>query len=222
MISAPLRSRASTTTVAAQSPATMRLRAGKRHGAGSTPGAYSETTRPVSAMRRASSRVRGRIVAVDAAAEHGDRRRRPPRARRGAPRRRRRARGRRRRRARRARARGRACARPTRRSPSRRARRRSRPPGATSSSGSAPPRRKRPGGGSWIARRSDGNAGAERARKRKPARGEPLLVRARVEAAQRARDSAGRVGGTHEVRSRLRRVDRECEIAHAASSCGER
>ena len=54
VMSAPLRSRASTTTAAAQSPATMRLRAGKRHGAGSTPGAYSETTRPVSAMRRAS------------------------------------------------------------------------------------------------------------------------------------------------------------------------
>ena len=52
---APLRSRASTTTVAAHSPATMRLRAGKRHGAGSTPGAYSETIRPASATRRASS-----------------------------------------------------------------------------------------------------------------------------------------------------------------------
>ena len=56
VIRAPLRSRASTTTVAAQSPATMRLRAGKRHGAGSTPGAYSETTSPVAATWRASSR----------------------------------------------------------------------------------------------------------------------------------------------------------------------
>jgi len=51
VMSAPLRSRASTTTVAAHRPATMRLRAGKRHGAGSTPGAYSETTQ----TRRASS-----------------------------------------------------------------------------------------------------------------------------------------------------------------------
>ena len=55
VISAPLRSRASTTTVAAQSPATIRLRAGNRHGAGSTPGAYSETMSPVAATRRASS-----------------------------------------------------------------------------------------------------------------------------------------------------------------------
>ena len=56
VMSAPLRSRASTTTVATASPATIRLRAGKRHGAGSTPGAYSETTRPRSAIRAASAR----------------------------------------------------------------------------------------------------------------------------------------------------------------------
>ena len=41
---APDRSRASTTTVASESPAMIRLRAGNRHGAGSTPGGYSETT----------------------------------------------------------------------------------------------------------------------------------------------------------------------------------
>ena len=52
----------------------MRLRAGKRHGAGSTPGAYSETISPAAAMRRASSACAAGIVAVDAAAEHGDRR----------------------------------------------------------------------------------------------------------------------------------------------------
>ena len=55
VISAPLRSRASTTTVASHSPAMIRLRAGKRHGAGSTPGSYSETTSPRSQILRASS-----------------------------------------------------------------------------------------------------------------------------------------------------------------------
>src|SRR6266508_1356309 len=56
VISAPLRSRASTTTVAAHRPAMMRFRAGKRHGAGSVPGGYSETTSPcarISSARRA-------------------------------------------------------------------------------------------------------------------------------------------------------------------------
>ena len=52
----------------------MRLRAGKRHGAGSTPGAYSETMRPLAATRRASSACDAGIVAVDPAAEDGDRR----------------------------------------------------------------------------------------------------------------------------------------------------
>ena len=36
-------------------PAMMRFRAGKRHGAGSTPGAYSETIEPGRAIRRARS-----------------------------------------------------------------------------------------------------------------------------------------------------------------------
>ena len=74
VISAPLRSRASTTTVACASPATIRFRAGKRHGAGSTPGGYSETISPRSAICAASCGVRARVVAVDAAAEHSDRR----------------------------------------------------------------------------------------------------------------------------------------------------
>ena len=43
------------TRVARQSPAMIRFRAGNRHGAGSTPGSYSETTSPFSRMRRASS-----------------------------------------------------------------------------------------------------------------------------------------------------------------------
>ena len=74
MISAPLRSRASTTSVAWVSPATIRLRAGKRHGAGSTPGAYSETIEPGAGDLGGERRVRARVVAVDAAAEHRDRR----------------------------------------------------------------------------------------------------------------------------------------------------
>ena len=73
VISAPLRSLASTTTVACARPATIRLRAGKRHGAGSTPGGYSETTRPARADPAGELRMRRRIVAVDAAAENGDR-----------------------------------------------------------------------------------------------------------------------------------------------------
>ena len=56
VISAPDRSRASTTTVARASPAMIRFRAGKRQGAGSTPGSYSETTRPPS--RRSNGRAR--------------------------------------------------------------------------------------------------------------------------------------------------------------------
>ena len=74
VISAPLRSRASTTTVAAARPATILLRAGKRHGAGATPGAYSATISPRRRDPARELRVRGRIVAVDPAAEHGDRR----------------------------------------------------------------------------------------------------------------------------------------------------
>ena len=74
MISAPLRSLASTTTVAAASPAMIRLRAGKRHGAGSTPGAYSDTIRPCSPDPPGQLGVCGRVDPVDAAAEHGNRR----------------------------------------------------------------------------------------------------------------------------------------------------
>ena len=74
MISAPLRSRASTTTVTADSPAMMRLRAGNRHGAGSTRGAYSETARPDSRIRARQLGMGRRVVTVDAAAEHRDRR----------------------------------------------------------------------------------------------------------------------------------------------------
>ena len=54
VINAPLRSRASTTTVAAQRPAMIRLRAGNRQGAGSTPASYSETISARSAICRAS------------------------------------------------------------------------------------------------------------------------------------------------------------------------
>ena len=50
----------------------IRFRAGNRQGAGSTPGSYSETIRPLSQIRRASSACAAGIVAVDAAAEHGD------------------------------------------------------------------------------------------------------------------------------------------------------
>ena len=72
VMSAPLRSRASTTTVAAQRPATIRLRAGKRQGAGSTPGAYSETSKPDARDATRELGVSSGVVAVDAAAEHGD------------------------------------------------------------------------------------------------------------------------------------------------------
>ena len=70
MISAPLRSRASTTTVAAQSPAMIRFRAGNLQGAGSTPGAYSDDREPGRANPSRELGVRRRVVAVDPAAEH--------------------------------------------------------------------------------------------------------------------------------------------------------
>jgi hypothetical protein len=54
VIRAPLFARASTTIVAAHRPATIRLRAGKRNGAGSTPGSYSETISDRWAISRAS------------------------------------------------------------------------------------------------------------------------------------------------------------------------
>ena len=50
----------------------IRFRAGNRQGAGSTPGAYSETTSPVARILAASSAWDARVVAVDPAAEHGD------------------------------------------------------------------------------------------------------------------------------------------------------
>ena len=50
----------------------IRLRAGKRHGAGSTPGSYSETTRPALADPTRELGVRRRVVAVDSAPEDGD------------------------------------------------------------------------------------------------------------------------------------------------------
>jgi len=53
VINAPLRSRASTTIVAPQRPAMILFRAGKRHGAGSTPGSYSDTISDRSAIRAA-------------------------------------------------------------------------------------------------------------------------------------------------------------------------
>ena len=65
VISAPLRSRASTTTVTCASPATILFRAGKRHGAGSTPGGYSETIQTAARDLGCERRVRARVVAVD-------------------------------------------------------------------------------------------------------------------------------------------------------------
>ena len=134
------------------------LRAGNRHGAGSTPGAYSETTRPVARIRApargARPGSRGRSpqpstatvvpagleraavrLAVDAAREPADDD--EPRARR---------------------ARARACARPARRTASTRARRRPRPPAAAAAPTACAPRTKSPGGGSWIARSSGGKS----------------------------------------------------------------
>ena len=58
VMSAPERAPASTTATAPASPATIRLRAGKRHGAGGVPGQNSETSAPASATRRASPRLR--------------------------------------------------------------------------------------------------------------------------------------------------------------------
>ncbi|MDX6414245.1 MAG: hypothetical protein QOH23_1655, partial [Gaiellaceae bacterium] len=52
VINAPLRARASTTIVPTQSPAMILLRAGKRQGAGSTPGSYSDTSNERSPIAR--------------------------------------------------------------------------------------------------------------------------------------------------------------------------
>ena len=48
------------------------FRAGNLHGAGTTPGAYSERASPVARMRAAELGMRRRVVAVDPAAEHRD------------------------------------------------------------------------------------------------------------------------------------------------------
>ena len=58
VMSAPDRAAASTTTTASARPATMRLRAGKRHGAGVVSGQYSLMTAPVAIMRCASAWLR--------------------------------------------------------------------------------------------------------------------------------------------------------------------
>ena len=50
----------------------MRFLAGKRHGAGSTPGGYSETIEAALGDAARQLRVGSRIVAVDAAPEDGD------------------------------------------------------------------------------------------------------------------------------------------------------
>ena len=73
VMSAPLRSLASTTTVARHRPAMMRFRAGKRQGAGSTPSSYSDTTRPSLADPPRELGMRRGIVAVDPASEDGHR-----------------------------------------------------------------------------------------------------------------------------------------------------
>ena len=71
MISAPLVRAASTTTTHWPSAATIRFRAGNRHGAGGVPGGYSEITAPSARDTGRERRVRARVVDVDAAAEHG-------------------------------------------------------------------------------------------------------------------------------------------------------
>ena len=50
----------------------IRLRAGKRQGAGSMPGAYSDDDQARAAISPGQLAMRGRVVAVDAAAEHRD------------------------------------------------------------------------------------------------------------------------------------------------------
>ena len=185
----------------------IRFRAGKRHGAGSTPGSYSETTRPSLADPPRELGVRGRVVAVDPAAEDGDgssagleraamrlavdparhpahddetggRELARERARDGAPvRRSTRARRRWRRRARRG------------------ARR---PPH---------PRRKSCGGGSWIAASSDGNA-ASRRRMQRISVMRPEGLPACDTRAPRRREPARRVGARRARRSCARRARR--------------
>ena len=185
VISAPLRSRASTTSVACVSPATILLRAGNRHGAGSTPGAYSET---IEAGRGDLGGER-RVGAPGSRGRCRSRGLRPSsrlRARRGALTHRCRARdrettttpgG--------ASPRARSCATERRRA-SRHARRRSRSP-ARRELGVGAPRTNSPAGGSWIVRSRAGNAGSSRAIQRSPPRREVASVcRARRRAPERA------------------------------------
>ena len=74
VISAPLRSRASTTTVAAQRPATIRLRAGKAPRRRLDAGRVLRDDEPGRGDLPRELAVRSGIVAVDPAAEHRDRR----------------------------------------------------------------------------------------------------------------------------------------------------
>ena len=208
-MSAPLRSRASTTTVAAREAgddAVARRKAPRR---GLDAGRVLGDDQPRLGDAPRQVGVRGRVVAVDAAAEDRDRRatgveraamrlavdaaREPADDDEAC--------------GRRARARG--CARPTRRSPSTRARRRSRPRGAREASSGASPRTKRPTGGSWIERSSGGSTRAEA----EAERGEALFVRARVERAH-VRAPACAVRWPQQVRAGLRREHRERELVH--------
>ena len=203
----------------------IRLRAGNRQGAGSTPGAYSETTRPSLADARGQLGVRGRVVAVDAAAEHGDRaaarleraavrlavdstreaadddETRPP----PAP--------------------GRAAARPAIRTTSRLAPPRSPLRVGREARRSPAPRRKSPGGGSCSSRSSDGYVGSERPTKRdasarraqtgmRPRRRRAGTARSVARAAQRPR------GGPS--RPRRRRAARSLTASPAPWASGRR
>ena len=185
----------------------MRLRAGNRHGAGSTPGAYSETISPLARDLRRQRRMRARVVAVDAATEHGDRRPASQRAAvRGAVDRR--ARGpRRRARLPRQVTRERRCDR-RRRSASTRVRRRSRRRRDRAAQGCATPRMNRPGGGSWIERRRAGNARSQRASQRKPPSASSAQERRLVERRAERREP-GRARRVEQMRIGLRGED--CE-----------
>ena len=195
VISAPLRSRASTTTVAAQRP-------GDDPVAGREPPRRRRDARRVLGDEQAASRRSGARAPSARAGSRGRSRSRgrrpssPPAS--SAPR----------------------CAQPStpraspettttpgrgelaRRASGRRARRsrcssarrRSRRSARTSSSGGAAPRRKRPGGGSWIDASRGGNAGSRRASQRMPSPLELGEVAGRVERRRRsARSGCDRV-----------------------------
>ena len=78
VVSEPERSVASTTTVAAASPAMIRLRATKHQRYGVKPGGSSETTAPRSDELAVQAPARRRVRDVGAAGEHGDRPRPAP------------------------------------------------------------------------------------------------------------------------------------------------